>query len=408
MQKHLLTAIVLGVMLSSSATAQDLERKLHEADRLAWLTNWYDALPIYAEVEQAATKAGNRRDAMYAKFGRLRGQMQTLPLPDISEQIAADLESPLAKRDPEAEAPRTHRQGRHRSRVGRPRRRARLAEPFGSLRGAGRQGLGESRERRAGNRRVPQRQHRRGHDTRTTGVPGRREVRRCRRSAPVHGNHCQRAAARRIRASRDGIRGQSAEVRERASGDRVPVRGVQHEGAHASRAEAARRSGAIREDCDGGGTGRRSPNQGNRAVDDARADCREARSARASDRASGTGCCHGQGGPGSAATRRGRVRPRGCAPRSGRSEPSAPLRLGGRSRHDGRRQPLHAAGALEGSRRDSRRARTSGRCESRLRSSRRHRRRHHGQRPQPRGAGSPRWRDESNCTPDTSGWSRSV
>ena len=36
---------------------------------------------------------------MYAKFGRLRGQMQTLPLPDISEQIAADLESPVAKRD---------------------------------------------------------------------------------------------------------------------------------------------------------------------------------------------------------------------------------------------------------------------------------------------------------------------
>ena len=36
---------------------------------------------------------------MYAKFGRLRGQMQTLPLPDISEQIAADLESPLAKQD---------------------------------------------------------------------------------------------------------------------------------------------------------------------------------------------------------------------------------------------------------------------------------------------------------------------
>jgi hypothetical protein len=63
------------------------------------LTNWYDALPIYIEVEQAASKAGSRRDAMYAKFGRLRGQMQVLPLPDISEQIAADLDTPLAKQD---------------------------------------------------------------------------------------------------------------------------------------------------------------------------------------------------------------------------------------------------------------------------------------------------------------------
>ena len=93
--------VAAAILLPSSALAQtpDHHALLAEADRLAWLTNWYDALPIYTEVEEAATKAGNRRDAMYAKFGRLRGQMQTLPLPDISEQIAADLESPLAKQD---------------------------------------------------------------------------------------------------------------------------------------------------------------------------------------------------------------------------------------------------------------------------------------------------------------------
>jgi hypothetical protein len=61
--------------------------RLAEADRLAWLTNWYDALPIDLEVEQSASKTGNRRQAMYAKFGRRRCQMQVLPLPDISEQI---------------------------------------------------------------------------------------------------------------------------------------------------------------------------------------------------------------------------------------------------------------------------------------------------------------------------------
>jgi tetratricopeptide (TPR) repeat protein len=91
------------LLLSSSANPQsassDFRARLAEADRLGWLTNWYDALPSYTEVEQAATKAGNRRDAMYAKFGRLRGQMQILPLPGISEQIAADLETSLAKQD---------------------------------------------------------------------------------------------------------------------------------------------------------------------------------------------------------------------------------------------------------------------------------------------------------------------
>ena len=103
MAKGLLQCTLVCVFVASLANAQvppaAFDKRIQEADRLAWLTNWYDALPIYAEVEQAATKAGNRRDAMYAKFGRLRGQMQILPLPDISEHIAADLETPLAKQD---------------------------------------------------------------------------------------------------------------------------------------------------------------------------------------------------------------------------------------------------------------------------------------------------------------------
>ena len=103
MGKRLLQSAFVALLLSSIANAQsassDLPRRLAEADRLAWLTNWYDALPIYIEVEQSASKTGNRRDAMYAKFGRLRGQMQVLPLPDISERIGADLATPLGKLD---------------------------------------------------------------------------------------------------------------------------------------------------------------------------------------------------------------------------------------------------------------------------------------------------------------------
>jgi CHAT domain-containing protein/tetratricopeptide (TPR) repeat protein len=100
MPKPLATAI-LSVLLSAplAQAAPDVSKRLEEADRLAWLTDWYTALPIYADVERVATGSRNRRDAMYAKFGRLRGQMQTLPLSDLSEQIAVDLESPLAKAD---------------------------------------------------------------------------------------------------------------------------------------------------------------------------------------------------------------------------------------------------------------------------------------------------------------------
>lgn len=91
--------LLLAAITHAQGQSNGFGQRLAEADRFAWLTNWYDALPIYEQVERAAAKAGNRRDAMYAKFGRLRGQMQVLPLPDISEEIAADLETPLAKQD---------------------------------------------------------------------------------------------------------------------------------------------------------------------------------------------------------------------------------------------------------------------------------------------------------------------
>lgn len=94
--------LVLALLVASpqlQLRRSDPAALLREGDRLAWLTNWYDALPIYIEAEQAATKAGNYRDALYAKFGRLRAQMQTLPLPELSEQIATDLETSIAKQD---------------------------------------------------------------------------------------------------------------------------------------------------------------------------------------------------------------------------------------------------------------------------------------------------------------------
>ena len=104
MRKQFARSVALVLFSASVAQAQnrssEFAHRLQEADRLSWLTNWYEALPIYDDVERAATKAGDRRDAIYAKFGRLRGQMQTLPLPDISEQIANDLTTSLAKNNP--------------------------------------------------------------------------------------------------------------------------------------------------------------------------------------------------------------------------------------------------------------------------------------------------------------------
>jgi hypothetical protein len=92
------TFILLGSVLRG-APAPDIGARLKEADRLAWLNDWYGALPIYIEAQQAATAAGDRPAAMYAKFGRKRGEMQTQSLAELSEEIANDLLSPIAKQD---------------------------------------------------------------------------------------------------------------------------------------------------------------------------------------------------------------------------------------------------------------------------------------------------------------------
>lgn len=46
---------------------------LREADRLAWLTNWHAALPLYTRAEAESRATRDARRALYAKFGRLRG-----------------------------------------------------------------------------------------------------------------------------------------------------------------------------------------------------------------------------------------------------------------------------------------------------------------------------------------------
>jgi hypothetical protein len=97
------SAIAIAMVLSLGSilrAAPEIGARLQEADRLAWMTDWYGALPIYVEVERAAISTGDRRAAMYAKFGRLRGQMQTRSLAELSEEIAADLLAPIAQQDP--------------------------------------------------------------------------------------------------------------------------------------------------------------------------------------------------------------------------------------------------------------------------------------------------------------------
>ncbi len=77
-----------------------LARALHFAD----LYNWADAAPAFTEAEQLFLAAGDQRNALYAKLGRIRSNIerdqQTLPM--VSAQLAESLEDdPLLQNDKE-------------------------------------------------------------------------------------------------------------------------------------------------------------------------------------------------------------------------------------------------------------------------------------------------------------------
>src|SRR4029450_722949 len=93
--------VVLALVLCSPAFAQvsDPHKLLAEADRLAWLRVWTRAEPLYAEAREAFVRSGDRRNALYAEVSRLRGQLPTLPVPEVSERLSLYLDDPIVQND---------------------------------------------------------------------------------------------------------------------------------------------------------------------------------------------------------------------------------------------------------------------------------------------------------------------
>jgi CHAT domain-containing protein/Tfp pilus assembly protein PilF len=94
--------VLLGAGLCYAALARnpaDPEKLTQEADRLAWLKAWTKAEPLYTQAGRLFTRRGDRRNALYAQIGALRGQLPRLAVPDVSERLAAYLDDPLVQRD---------------------------------------------------------------------------------------------------------------------------------------------------------------------------------------------------------------------------------------------------------------------------------------------------------------------
>jgi len=90
-----------SVPVSAPAPGENAKHLLKEADRLAWVKNWAKARPLFVRAEKLFAEAGDDRNALYAKIGRLRGEWETLPFPEVSQYLAEQLENPLVQNDPQ-------------------------------------------------------------------------------------------------------------------------------------------------------------------------------------------------------------------------------------------------------------------------------------------------------------------
>src|SRR5260370_23988840 len=106
MQSNYLRRIALLIVCSLCVAAQEPQAKdlLARALHLADLYNWADAAPAFTEAEKLFASAGDQRNTLYARLGRIRSnierEQQTLPM--VSAQLAEELEdNPLLQNDKE-------------------------------------------------------------------------------------------------------------------------------------------------------------------------------------------------------------------------------------------------------------------------------------------------------------------
>ena len=101
MRSLLFVYLAVPLLLLGDTVPGTPETQLAEAERLAWVKNWTRAEPFFAAAEQGFQARGDKRNALFAQVGRLRGQLPKLPLAETSDTLATLLDDPLVQNDPE-------------------------------------------------------------------------------------------------------------------------------------------------------------------------------------------------------------------------------------------------------------------------------------------------------------------
>jgi len=89
--------VYAGMLLvgHSAFGQQEAERLLADGDRLAWLKNWRAAEPFFERAEVLFRERGDKRNELYARISRMRGQLPSRGLFETSTYMASVLDDPL-------------------------------------------------------------------------------------------------------------------------------------------------------------------------------------------------------------------------------------------------------------------------------------------------------------------------
>src|ERR1700722_671034 len=93
--------IAVGMMASTWGSTQTTADLLSQADRLADKGNGFRAAPLYSKAEKEFQCLGDRRNELYATFGRVRGETETGSYKAARSQVKRDLVDPVVNRDPQ-------------------------------------------------------------------------------------------------------------------------------------------------------------------------------------------------------------------------------------------------------------------------------------------------------------------
>jgi hypothetical protein len=93
--------IAAGMMVSTGGHAQTPSDLLSQADRLAEQGNWFKAAPLYAKAEKEFQRGGDRRNELYAKFGRLHWEAESGSYRATRAQVVRSMTDPLLEGDPQ-------------------------------------------------------------------------------------------------------------------------------------------------------------------------------------------------------------------------------------------------------------------------------------------------------------------